>query len=251
MTEKVGPRRAATVILLRQAGPGFEVFLTRRSDAMPFLGGIYCYPGGAVTKPDSSAAMLEQCTGLLPETARRIIGAQFSPREALGFWVAAMRELFEEVGVLLAATTSGTSFSLNQDASAWLANNHAALQNNSVTFAALLKNENLFCDLASLVHFAHWQTPAHVSTRFDTRFFVAALPDNQVPLESSYEVAQSLWLTPERAITLHERGELPMIFPTFAALRTLADFDSVESVLKEYRSAEPVPKPPAKTSQGH
>jgi 8-oxo-dGTP pyrophosphatase MutT (NUDIX family) len=249
VSEKIKPRQAATVILLRHAGPGFEVFLTRRPDAMPFLGGMYCYPGGAVTKSDSSAAILEQCTGLLPQAARKIIGAQFSPREALGFWVAAIRELFEEVGVLLAITTSGTPFSINQDGAAWLASSHAALQNNSVTFGALLKNQNLYCDLASLVYFAHWQTPAEVSTRFDTRFFVAALPDNQMPLESSYEVAQSLWLTPERAMALHERGELPMIFPTFAALRTLADFDSVESVLKEYRAVESAPMRSAKASQ--
>ena len=246
MTEKVRPRRAATVILLRHAEPGFEVFLTRRPDTMPFLGGMYCFPGGAVAKGDSSEAMLAQCTGLLPETARRTIGAQFSPREALGFWVAAIRELFEEVGILLANTASGAPLMINRRTAEKLADAHRKRQNNSPTFAALLNNEGLRCDLASLVYFAHWQTPAHVSTRFDTRFFVAAMPQGQVPLESSAEVTQSLWLTPERAIALNERGELPMIFPTFASLRTLADFDSVDSVLKEYRGAGSAVDLPAK-----
>jgi 8-oxo-dGTP pyrophosphatase MutT (NUDIX family) len=237
VTEKVRPKRAATVILLRHAEPGFEVFLTRRSDTMPFLGGMYCFPGGAVANGDSSDAMLARCTGLLPEAARRTIGAQFSPREALGFWVAAIRELFEEVGILLAVKASAAPLTINEGGVERLANLFGRLQNNSASFASLLKKESLLCDLASLVYFAHWQTPAHVSTRFDTRFFVAAMPLGQVPLESSPEVAQNLWLTPERAIALHERGELPMIFPTFASLRTLADFDSVDSVLKEYRAA--------------
>jgi 8-oxo-dGTP pyrophosphatase MutT (NUDIX family) len=246
VTEKVRPRRAATVILLRHVEPGFEVFLTRRPDTMPFLGGMYCFPGGAVVKADSSAAMLAQCTGLLPESARKTIGAQFSPREALGFWVAAIRELFEEVGILLAVTTSAAPLTINQGTVERLANLYGRLQNNPASFATLLKSESLHCDLASLVYFAHWQTPAHVSTRFDTRFFVAAMPIGQVPLESSHEVTQNLWLTPERAIALHERGELPMIFPTFASLRILADFDSVDSVLKEYRGAASAVDVPAK-----
>lgn len=249
MSENAKPRQAATVILLRHNRSGFEVFLTRRPDAMPFLGGMYCYPGGAVTKADFSAAMLGQCAGLLPEAARKIIGAQFSPREALGFWVAAIRELFEEVGVLLAAAPTGRSLTVTHGNAAWLAKIHGALQDNSVAFLSLLKKEHLYCNLANLVYFAHWQTPAHVATRFDTRFFVAALPDDQTPLESSHEVANSLWLTPERAIALHESGELPMIFPTFAALRTLADFDTVESVLQEYSGAEAVSKSHVKASQ--
>ena len=111
---------------------------------------------------------------------------------------------------------------------------HDALLNNSLSFVSLLESEELRCDLASLGYFSHWQTPSQVSQRFDTRFFVAALPPEQIPLESSYEVTHSLWLAPERAMQLHERGQLPMIFPTFVSLRTLADFETVESVLKEF-----------------
>ena len=246
MSEKVKPRQAATVILLRRAGPeGFEVFLTRRPDGMPFLGGMYCYPGGSVTRDDFSAAMIRRCAGLSGETARKIVGAAFSPREAMGFWVAAIRELFEEVGVLLAVTASGAPFTINGLEANRLAELHRCLLEKSLTFPALLEMQNLYCDLASLAYFSHWQTPAQIAMRFDTRFFVAALPNDQAPLESSYEVAHSLWLAPERAMELHERGDLPMIFPTFASLRTLADFDTLESVLKTYRGAENASKPTA------
>jgi len=225
-------RAAATVILLRPAeAKGFEVFLTRRPATMPFLGGMYCYPGGSVNKDDSSPAALERAVGVTPIQARKIIGAHFSPRAALGFWLAAVRELFEEVGILLAPEN------LAADIAPKLPALHRALLDRSLTFAVLLEQEKLRCDLARLGYFSHWQTPAQIPLRFDTRFFIATLPPEQTPLPSSYEVTHSLWLAPEQAMQLHERGELPMTFPTFASLRTLADFDALENVLREYRIA--------------
>ncbi|MGH7809770.1 MAG: NUDIX hydrolase, partial [Candidatus Binatia bacterium] len=107
--------------------------------------------------------------------------------------------------------------------------------NQALSFREFLEAEKLLCDLGGLSHFSTWKTPAHVSMRFDTRFFVAALPPGQAPLATSREVAHSVWLTPDRAMQQFDRGELPLIFPTFVALRTLADFDTLESVLKEFR----------------
>lgn len=239
MSEERKPRQAATVILLREAEPkGFEAFLTRRPDDMPFLGGLYCYPGGSVSKDDFSERIVRRCSGLAPEQARKIVGAVFSPRHALGFWIAAIRELFEEAGVLLAANACGER-SLNQAQLARLPGKHKALLEDSLSFADLLESEGLLCDLSRLGYFSHWQTPAKTPQRFDTRFFVATLPPEQTPLPTSYEVAHSLWLTPDRAIQLHERGELPMIFPTFASLRTLADFETLESVSRQFGIERP------------
>jgi len=232
VSEKGKPRQAATVVLLRRAEPsGFEVLLTRRPDGMPFLGGMYCFPGGAVTKDDCAARTIERCRGLAAEQARKIAGAQFSPRRAQGFWVAAVRELFEEVGVLLAVKPSGVAVEGLE--AGGLREKHRALLDDSLSFLALLESEDLYCDLSSLVYLSHWQTPAQNSLRFDTRFFVAALPQEQTPLEMSGEVAHSVWLTPDLAMQRSSRGELPMIFPTFASLRTLADFESLASVMKE------------------
>lgn len=225
------------MILLRQAEPrGFEVFLTRRPDDMPFLGGMYCYPGGSVTKEDVSPRIIDRSVGLSAAQARKIVGAHFAPRHALGFWIAAIRELFEEVGILLAVHKTGARFPMSRMHARRLLEKHGALLDKSLTFASLIESEDLCCDLASLAYFSHWQTPSQVSLRFDTRFFVAALPEEQTPLETSYEVSHSLWLAPERAMQLHERGELPLIFPTFASLRSLADFETLESVFKEFRT---------------
>ena len=210
---------------------------------MAFLGGMYCYPGGTVSKADFSPRMIERSVGLSPDQARKIMGAHLVPQRALGFWIAAIRELFEEVGILLAMHESGERFPKSQPHARWLLEKHRTLLDKSTSFVSLLESADLRCDLASLAYFSHWQTPSQVSLRFDTRFFVAALPEEQTPLESSYEVSHSLWLAPERAMQLHERGELPLIFPTFAALRTLADFDTLESVFKEFGSKAIAPTP--------
>jgi 8-oxo-dGTP pyrophosphatase MutT (NUDIX family) len=228
-------RPAATVILLRRTEPnGFEVFLTRRPDDMPVLGGMYCYPGGAVAKEDVAPRLIERSSGLTPAEARRIVGAHLSPQAALGFWIAGIREVFEEIGVLFALHESGGRFPGSRACASRLGEKRAALLGKSLSFLDLLESEDLCCDLARLAYFSHWQTPVQVSVRFDTRFFVAALPQDQIPLQTSYEVTHSLWLSPERAMQLHERGRLPMIFPTFASLRALADFETLESVLKEF-----------------
>lgn len=235
MSDPSKPKSAATVVLLRQAASqGFEVFLTRRPDAMPFLGGMYCYPGGTVTQEDITPRMLDHCSGLTPKQAQKILGAHYRPLEAIGFWIASVREVFEEVGVLLAVEKSGAPLALGARRSKRLAEHHAALLAKSISFCDLLESERLVCDLAHLAHFSYWQTPRQIRMRFATRFFIAQLPRGQIPLATSYEVAHSVWLTPDRAMQLFNRGELPMIFPTFAALRALADFDTMESVLREF-----------------
>lgn len=231
------PTLAAAVILLRHGDQNdFEVFLTRRPEGMPFLGGKYCYPGGAVREEDFAAPMIDRCSGLTPTQAREILGAHLSPRQALGVWVAAVRGLFEEVGVLLAVEESRAPFRLDSERAGRFAKQHQALLNQALSFRELLEAENILCDLSALSHFSTWQTPAHVSMRFETRFFVAALPPGQARPAASREVAHGVWLTPDHGMQLFDRGELPLIFPTFAALRTLADFDTLESVLREYRN---------------
>lgn len=230
-------RKAATVILLRPAkANSFQVFLIRRPDAMPFLGGMYCFPGGALQKEDYSEAMLSLCHGLSPLAARKFVGAHFSPREALGLWVAGIRELFEEMGVLLAVNFAGESWSATRNRKNHLADRHAALLKGSLGFQSLLESEALLCDVSRLAYFSHWQTPREISIRFDARFFLAALPYGQSARRTSPEVTHSVWLTPDRALELFARDKLPMIFPTFASLRTLADFESLDSLGKEYGS---------------
>ena len=239
MIEIPKAKQAATVILLRPGkSRGMEVLLTRRPDEMKFLGGMYCFPGGTVQNEDFSSAMLRRCNGISPAVARKIIGAHFSPKEALGLWVAAIRELFEEIGILLATTADGTMVTMDRELSRSLVETHSSLLSERLRFRTLLEAENLQCDTTRLAYFSHWRTPSQFRLRFDTRFFLASIPAEHSPLTTSPEVAHSLWLTPDRALQRFAQGTLPMIFPTFASLRTLADFDSLESLFAEFAPAK-------------
>jgi 8-oxo-dGTP pyrophosphatase MutT (NUDIX family) len=227
-------RLAASVVLLRAIGPrGFEVLLTRSPDGMAFRADAYGFPGGTLRKEDFSEAMLRRARGITPVQAQKIIGAEFAPRQAVGLWIAAIRELFEETGSLLAANGAGEPVLTKEQLGD---RSRVRLLGKTVNLLDLLESKGLFCDLSALAHFSHWRTPAHVSARFDTHFFLAAVPPDQHFLLTPSELSRGVWVTPDRALRLFNNNELPMIFPTFASLRTLADHDSLASVLKDYRA---------------
>ncbi len=235
MTE-IYPKHAATVILVRpEANGGFEVFMTRRPHGMNFLEGMYVFPGGSLRKEDCTERILRRCHGLSRKEAQGILGMHLSPELSLGHWVTGIRELFEEVGILLGVTEAGKPLDMNErERKERLAEKRKALIDGSIDFQMLLESEGLFCDATSLIYFSHWLTPEEFSIRFDTRFYLTPLPTDQTPLSTSQD---SLWITPDRSLKLCEQGDLPVIFPTFASLRTLANFDSLEGLLAEYRFA--------------
>ncbi|HEY3169294.1 MAG TPA: hypothetical protein VGK57_18825, partial [Candidatus Binatia bacterium] len=186
----VHPRDASTVVLVRPADDGgFEVLLTRRPAEMRFLGGFYVFPGGTVHRDDYSPEVLARCRGLSGAQARQILGSHHAADEALGHWVAVVRELFEEVGVLLCVEESGDTIDLTDAGRQQRTENQRqAIVKKRVAFAGFLESEKLCCDLSRAVYFDHWVTPEIYSMRFDTRFYVATLPPNQTPLEHSEEV---------------------------------------------------------------
>ena len=236
MSAVTKPEQLIAVILVREAHPrAVEVLLTRRPDELPVIGGKYGFPAGAVHKSDHAANLLRRCRGLSGEAARKILGAHFSPREALGFWIAAVRTLFEEVGILIAVNENGEPLAWAAELRVQLLKKRAALRDGFLTFQSILESENLFCDAAKFAYFCHWQTPVAPSSSADTRFFLAAVPDNHASLAAASEINTSSWLAPDRALQLFNRGELSMAFPTFASLRTLADFGSVNSLLTEFQ----------------
>lgn len=236
MTAVANLHRASSVILLRPVQPqGFEVFLAHRPDKQPFLGERNSFPGGLIQKSDRTQAILRRCRGLSGEKARKILGAHLAPSEASGFWIAAIRTLFEDVGVFYAITENGQPVGSDAELNARLLQVRSARRDGALDFPALMERENLFCDAAKLAHFSHWQTAADVSRGFEMRFFLAAMRDDQTPIATATEATHGSWLAPDRALQLFSRGELPMAFATFASLRTLADFGTVQSVLKEFQ----------------
>ena len=234
MQEKRTPRRASTIVLARPAADGaFEIFMTRRPREMRFLGGFFVFPGGSVKRADASPAMLERCRGLSPDEARGRLGDELSAEDSVGHWVAAVRELYEEVGVLLCVGQHDGA-AAGAEAQDRAAARRTALLSGDVSFAELLASEGLCCDLGSPVYFYHRTTPERYAMRFDTRFFLAPLPEGQVPLEVSEEVTESLWITPGEALLRAERGRMAVIPPTLTTLQTLAELDTWEALCHEF-----------------
>ncbi len=224
----VQPRNASTVVLLKPVGnDAFEILLTRRPLQMKFLGGYYVFPGGTVHRDDYSSRVLERCRGLSADDARRILGSDGNANQALGHWVAVVRELFEEVGVLLCLTESGDEVDLRDPGvKDRIELKRQAIVKNEMDFCSFLASENLHCDLSRAVYFDHWVTPEVYSMRFDTRFYIAKLPSYQTPLAVSEEVIDSLWISPQDALSRINRHDFRILPPTTTVLAELGGIGS-------------------------
>lgn len=239
MSDIAVPTRASTIVLVRCAkGEGFEVLLTRRPAEMKVLAGFLVFPGGGVEKQDWSDEMIARCRGLSPDAAQQILGRDITPKKAIGHWVAAVRELFEEVGIHFFVTEKGSRCdTVPTGLTERLVEKRAALSGGKLALAALLESEQLLCDLGRLVYLFHRVTPSHYPVRFDTRFYLAALPQGQISLVSSDEVAEALWWTPQKALEQSESGVSPMMPPTLIALRALAQHESWRALSAAYQLA--------------
>lgn len=237
MTEGTIPSPASTVILLRpEARDGFEVLLTRRPAAMKFLGGYYVFPGGGVEDRDFSEESFARCHGLSRIAAQNIFDNEISADLCLGHWVAAVREVFEETGIHFFVTEDGAFPDSDRGGLVERLRRHReALQKGETSFPRLLHLEGLYCDLSRLAYFFHRITPEKYPVRFDTRFFLAPLPDGQAPLCSSEEVAESLWITPQKALERSESNDFPLMPPTLIALRALDDHGSWRRLRAAYQ----------------
>ncbi|HSE85657.1 MAG TPA: hypothetical protein VLJ79_05515 [Candidatus Binatia bacterium] len=233
----VSPRFASTVVLLRPDENGsFEILLTRRPPEMRFLGGYYVFPGGTVHKDDYSASVLERCRGLSENDAQKILGHRHEPHLALGHWVAAIRELFEEVGLLLCELRSGEAIELRDETTrAKFETKRQAIVRGKLGFGEFLEAEELWCNLSRMIYFFHRVTPEIYSMRFDTRFYLAPLPEHQTPLSRSEEVTHSLWIKPAEALSRVYDNDIPILPPTTTVLEDLAEIDTWDELRARYR----------------
>ena len=177
----VAVRDAATVMLVRDAPAGVEVFMVRRSLRLVFGGGAHVFPGGAVD--DADRDMERWCAGLTDEQASAILGLA---RGGLAFWVAAVRECFEEAGVLLASGPDGESLALDDPATAErFASHRKAVDAGERSLAQVCELEHLRLAADGMHYVSRWITPEGPPRRFDTRFFVCAAPERQTPLHDA------------------------------------------------------------------
>jgi len=228
MPKPAKPMPASTVILVRPSEDGsYEIFMNRRPEKMDTYAGVYVFPGGRVESADWSSPMLSLVRGISPEEAQRELGSADDPAVCLGYWVAATREVFEEAGVHFFVPQDNQPEVIDStELAGRLLHKRAELQEGKVDLPGLMITERLYCDVGSLRYFFHRITPEHYPVRFDTRFYLAALPSGQSPLHVSEEVSESLWVAPKAAIDRGQIGNFPMMPPTIAVLRTLAEHNS-------------------------
>lgn len=213
-------RPASTVMLVRDAPSDIEVFMLQRTTSAVFASGMYVFPGGRVDDVDAASELDELCEGLSDAEASDLLRL---PSGGLAYWVAAIRECFEEAGVLLARDAHGDFVALNNpDSQARFAEARHAVHDGHLSLAELCRREGLRLAVDSMRYVSHWITPVGEKRRFDTRFFVAVAPASQDPLHDDSETVASLWVTPNDALARAERGDLAMIPPTTANLRFLA-----------------------------
>ena len=231
MSEVVPIRPAATVMLIRDRDDAaFEVFMLRRTLSAAFAKGMYVFPGGRVDEGDSASELENLCDGLSDEQASGLLQV---PSGGLAYWVAAIRECFEEAGVLLARQHSSQEI-LRLDTPEMVSKFALARQqinNGKLSLIELCIRENLHLVTDSIHYVSHWVTPIGESRRFDTRFFVARAPQAQEPLHDDNETIASLWVEPSDALLRRERGELAMIPPTIKNLEFLAEHTTTVDVL--------------------
>ncbi|MDI5962972.1 NUDIX hydrolase [Streptantibioticus silvisoli] len=222
----VTARQAATVLLLRDTpADGPEVHMLRRRTSMAFAAGMYAYPGGGVDPRDERPV---GWAGPSPAVWAERLGLD-RPDAAQAVVCAAVRETFEEAGVLLAGPDA-SSVVADTTGDAWEADRRALVAH-ELSFADLLARRDLVLRSDLLGPWARWTTPEFEERRYDTWFFVAALPDGQLTRDVSGEADHTVWTSPTAAAAAHDAGELLMMPPTLATLRALTPRADVADVL--------------------
>ena len=233
------PKKATTVILVRQMDLGFEVFLLKRHEKSSFMGGNYVYPGGMVDLEDGLPEICSRCIGLSPEEAQRVLGGMISQEESIGFWVAGIRELFEEAGILLAYDPMCRPFVLqNRINHEKVSFYRQSLQKGELTLLRIAEKEGFCLALDQLHYYAHWITPEAMPQRFDTRFFLARHPLGQEASYDQEETTEGLWLSPRMAIEQNLKGEIVLSPPTLKTLEDLSKFKSPEDLFRSLQGKE-------------
>jgi 8-oxo-dGTP pyrophosphatase MutT (NUDIX family) len=233
----VVPAPAATVILLRDSAVGPEVLMLARHAKSAFLPDAYVFPGGRVEEEDH--ALAERVAGLTRSEASARLGT-VAADQALGFFVAGVRETYEESGILL-ARRRGSPELLDADSAGALARHRLAVQNGDASFRDLVLDEDLVLAAELLSVHAHWITPEDSPRRFDTIFFATETPHGQSALHDGVELTDHVWLRPEQGLADFRAGRRQMIIPTWANLETLSGFPSAAATLAASRLRPIVP----------
>jgi 8-oxo-dGTP pyrophosphatase MutT (NUDIX family) len=223
---EVTPRLAATTILVRPRGTQPEILLLKRGEHARFMPNAYVFAGGALDRNDESADVYALCKGLDDGRA----SAQLKlPSNGLRFFVAAVREAFEECGLLLAYDAHGEVVDLSLWDESHLRETRLRISAGELSFAELCLTHGWRLAVDKLAFFSHWITPPG-RLRFDTRFFLCSAPPNQAASLAGNEMSELVWRTAAEALTEHANKQLLLMYPTRAILKEIAAMRGIEEL---------------------
>ena len=231
----VTPRDAATVMLVRDAerGSAVEVCMLRRNLASEFVAGAYVFPGGSLEPDDRSAEAMALCRGRSNDEESALLGVDAG---GLAFWVAALRECFEESGVLVGLHEDGPHADEHLDTSdpetaARFEKRRRALIGGRTTLHEICREEGLVLAADEMYYVSHWITPEVSPRRYDTRFFITAAPPGQIARHDAGETIATDWVRPDEALERHAALETVLLPPTVANLTSIAGYTSTDEVM--------------------
>jgi 8-oxo-dGTP pyrophosphatase MutT (NUDIX family) len=244
-------RDAATIMLVRDGSArgsglgGLEVCMLRRHLDSDFVGGAYVFPGGKVDEADRGGQAAAACVGRSDAEASTLLGVEDG---GLAFWVAVLRECFEEAGVLLCYPLGASTGDDLVDATdpRWRARLSAMraeliAAGSGADFLGACERSRVCLAVDRVHYFSHWITPEAAPKRYDTRFFVAALPPGQEALHDDHETVDTVWVEPAAALASAAAGEFDLIFPTMKNLEAISRFATASELLAAAAAVERVP----------
>lgn len=204
----------------------------RRSRSSGFVPGAYVFPGGRVDASDATPDLIERVDDLSADNAASRLDLEDASPPAIAYYLAALREAFEETGILVAHTADGSAPQTAAE-STDVDVLRDELMDDRVSFAEVLDRLGCRIDGASIEYLAHWITPRPEPRRYDTRFFAAKVRAGAMPIVDPREMTDAVWITPGGALERHEQGDLPMVFPTIMTLEQLSAHTSTSDALTE------------------
>lgn len=226
---------ATTVILARDGHRGPELFMVRRSGGADFFGDASVFPGGRVEDGDGSPELLARCAPMGERESERLEAENLSSQARLTCWVGALRELFEEIGILLAYREGRPLDFRDPQIRERFRAHRAALAEKRVTFAQIVADEGLVLATDRLFYFSRYVTPSYSPKRYDTRFVIAAAPPDQLPAHDDFELVSGEWLTATEAIGMYHSGERQIVPPTLQNLFQIAEAPTVDALIAQTR----------------
>ena len=239
MTDIITPVPSATVTLVRDSDGGLEVLMMQRRLQSSFVPGMYVFPGGSIDNEDHAAELQSLCAPMDDAAASATLGVE---RGGLAYWVAVIRESFEEAGLLIANDEAGRLVTLDTPELVERYRGHRhELNQGQRGLIDILRTERLTLAVDQLVYFAHWITPVGSPRRYDTRFFVGVAPPAQAPLHDNQETISHVWVRPRQAIDPGKKDEFKMRFPTKRTLEEFAAYESVAALMQGMRAKRDIP----------